>query len=44
MLAVLRRRNFALLWLGQLISQISDMVLLIAILIQRILRLQPEMS
>jgi MFS family permease len=31
MLAVLRRRNFALLWLGQLISQIGDMVLLIGL-------------
>jgi MFS family permease len=31
MLAVLRRRNFALLWLGQLVSQIGDMVLLIAL-------------
>jgi MFS family permease len=31
MLAVLRRRNFAMLWLGQLVSQIGDMVLLIAL-------------
>ena len=31
MLAVLRRRNFAMLWLGQLVSQIGDMVLIIAL-------------
>ena len=31
MLAVLRRRNFALLWLGQLVSQIGDMVLMVAL-------------
>jgi MFS family permease len=31
MLAVLRHRNFALLWLGQLVSQIGDMVLIIAL-------------
>jgi MFS family permease len=31
MLAVLRHRNFALLWLGQVFSQIGDMVLIIAL-------------
>src|SRR5690349_11400335 len=31
MLAVLRRRNFAMLWLGQLVSHIGDMVLIIAL-------------
>jgi MFS family permease len=31
MLALLRRRNFALLWVGQLVSQIGDMVLMIAL-------------
>jgi len=31
MFAVLRHRNFALLWLGQLVSQIGDMVLMIAL-------------
>jgi MFS family permease len=31
MLAVLRRRSFAMLWLGQLVSQIGDMVLIIAL-------------
>ncbi len=31
MLAVLRQRNFAMLWLGQLVSQIGDMVLIIAL-------------
>ena len=29
--ALLRRRNFALLWVGQLVSQIGDMVLMIAL-------------
>ncbi|HEY1348414.1 MAG TPA: MFS transporter [Ktedonobacteraceae bacterium] len=31
MLTVLRRRNFALLWLGQLISTIGDLVLIVAL-------------
>ena len=31
MLALLRSRNFALLWFGQLISQIGDMVLILAL-------------
>jgi MFS family permease len=31
MLVVLRRRSFAMLWLGQLVSQIGDMVLIIAL-------------
>lgn len=31
MLALLRRRNFALLWFGQLISQIGDMALILAL-------------
>ncbi len=31
MLAVLRRRNFALLWLGQLVSVVGDWILLIAL-------------
>ena len=31
MLVLLRRRNFSLLWFGQLVSQIGDMVLMIAL-------------
>lgn len=31
MLAVLRGRNFTLLWLGQLVSQVGDMVLMVAL-------------